>query len=109
MPSKIWGTRDYRKLDPLPHRIMLFEEWETYRRLVPELLARGDEGKYIVIIKSTILGVWATESEALAAARKQGVEEDCFLYRISPRVPFIRVSSLVWPWLFSASRSSPPT
>src|SRR5262245_36766289 len=42
-------------------------EWNTYRREVQQLLAAGHEGKFVLIKDQAIIGLYATENEAVKA------------------------------------------
>ena len=89
---KTYGKKaHYTELDPLPHGIVLWEEWEAYRRAAPRLLSEGQEGKYILIHGSTIVGVWDTEGQAESEVLRRDLDGSYFIYSIQPEVPFIRL------------------
>jgi hypothetical protein len=63
-------TIHYTQLqDPAPDAVFA-EEWRTWRREMPNLLATGFEGKYIVIKGNVILGPFEDLGAALAAGHQ---------------------------------------
>lgn len=50
-----------------PKLLMLQEEIRTYRRELPRLLERGQEGKFALIKGKEVVSVWDTFSDAMQA------------------------------------------
>ena len=57
------------ELPPLPTDDVHYQEWNTYLREAPRLLAEGHEGKALLIKGDTILGMFDT----LDAAKMAGL------------------------------------
>ena len=55
------------ELPPLPKDDVLHEEWNTYLREAPRLLAQGHEGKAVLIKGNEICGIFATWQDARMA------------------------------------------
>ena len=47
--------------------VALEREWDTFLKEMPRLLDEGQRGKYVLIQGDTVLGVWDTLDEAIAA------------------------------------------
>lgn len=41
-------------------------EWNYYRIIIADLLAKGHEGKWLLIKGQEVIGIWETEAEANA-------------------------------------------
>lgn len=44
----------------------LEQEMATYRRELPQLLAQGREGQFVLIKMDQVIGTWSVDTEALA-------------------------------------------
>jgi hypothetical protein len=58
-------TVHYSELPPSEPGSQLCQEWNFYRRNVGRLLAEGQDGKWVLIKRDAIIGVFAAEDEAL--------------------------------------------
>ena len=63
----------------------LEEEIETYRRELPRLLADGKAGRFVLIKAGSIVGIHASQAEALEAGRHQFGLEAIAVKKIDPR------------------------
>lgn len=54
----------YTELGPSAPNNPVAEEWETYRRIVGDLLAAGHAGEHVLIKGSEVIGFWPTFREA---------------------------------------------
>ena len=68
----------------------LAEEWETYRREVGRLLAEGNEGRYILIKNTQIIGIWDKREEAFATADRQFPLQPILVHQIQERERILR-------------------
>jgi hypothetical protein len=84
-PPKERPTIHYTELPPAKPGEELAEEWETYRREVGRLLAEGNEGRYILIKGSEIIGIWDDEEDALTTAYKMFPLQSFLIRRIQER------------------------
>jgi hypothetical protein len=57
-------ARQPEPLPDLPPGDVLEQEWNTFRRERPRLLAEGNEGRWSLIKGDEIIGVWDTMREA---------------------------------------------
>lgn len=90
-PPREPPTIHYTELPPSRPGDTLAEEWETYRREVGRLLAEGNEGRYILIKGSEIIGIWATQKEAFAAADQRFPLQSYFVRQILERERLLRM------------------
>lgn len=84
-PPKERPTIHYTELPPAKPGEEFAEEWETYRREVGRLLAEGNEGRYILIKGSQIIGIWDTQKEAFAVADQRLPLQSFFVHQIRER------------------------
>jgi hypothetical protein len=54
----------YTEIGDLPSDHPIYLEYQTYRRALPDLLARGAEGKFALVKGDEIIGIFADEDEA---------------------------------------------
>lgn len=57
---------------------VLDQEIDTYEKLKPQLLADGNEGKFVLISKDKLLGIYPTQNEAIEQGYEQvGLHRKC--------------------------------
>jgi hypothetical protein len=71
-------------------------EWETYRRVVGDLLAAGHEGKYVVIKGAEVVGLWTTDREAYRAGATRLPGQPFLLHRVAEWEPINRFGWLTF-------------
>jgi hypothetical protein len=62
-------TVPYTELPDLPPDDVLAQEWLTYKREMPRLLAEGQEGRFVLIKGEEVIGIWDTWREAVDTGR----------------------------------------
>src|SRR5262245_29603007 len=82
MVEKRKGYLHYTELPPGRPGLVLYEEWETYRREVGRLLAEGHEGRHILIKGTGIIGIWDTYREAMEEGYKRYLMQPFFVHEI---------------------------
>ena len=65
-------------------------EWNFYCRAVGRLLSEGNEGKWILIKGTAIVGIWDSEEEADRARLECFLQEPVLLKQIRSREPILR-------------------
>lgn len=80
----------YTELAPAVPDSPLAQEWETFRRALPGLLAQGLEGKHVLIVGEEVVSVWDTFSEALADGRRRFPNRPIAAQLVSEWQPVIR-------------------
>jgi hypothetical protein len=75
--------------DPRPGDV-LTTEWNHYRRVVGQLLAEGREGKWLLIKKEEIIGIWDTEEEADRVRVERFLLQAVLMKQILTREPILR-------------------
>lgn len=90
-PSPEPPTIHYTRLPPAKLGEELAEEWEMYRREVGRLLTEGNEGRYILIKGSEIIGIWPTQKEAFAVADQRFPFQPYLVHQIRERERLLRV------------------
>jgi hypothetical protein len=66
-------------------------EWNFYRREVGRLLAEGLEGKWLLIKKEEIIGIWDTQGEADAVRLERFLMQPVLMKQVLAREPFLRI------------------
>ena len=66
-------------------------EWEYYFRVVGRLLAEGNDGKWLLIKKEQIIGIWDTEEEAEAVRQERFASQPALAKQVLGGEEFIRV------------------
>jgi hypothetical protein len=72
----------------------LFLEWDTYRREVGRLLAEGKEGRFVLIKGQQLVGVYATEREALDHGARMFPCQAFLVHQLRAREPLLRCVSV---------------
>ena len=65
--------------------MVLNHEIETYRRELPQLLAQGQAGRYVLFKGDQLIGIWDSQAEALEAGRQRYGLEPIAVKKIDPR------------------------
>jgi hypothetical protein len=84
-------TIHYTRLPERKPSDALFEEYNTYRRELPRLLAEGYEGQYVLIKGQAILGIFATFAEALDEGDERFPDDAFLAQQILEWQPVLRV------------------
>lgn len=74
-------------------------EWTCYLTHVAQLLADGQEGRWIIIEGERILGIWDTEEAAQRARQQQLAKRPVLLRQIREREPMVRGGGYGRRWL----------
>jgi hypothetical protein len=77
--------------------MMLEKEAETYRRLKPELLGKGHQGRFAVIFGDELAGVWDTFGDACGAGYRRYHEVPFMVKEIQEVEPIYTITRLVAP------------
>lgn len=72
----------------------LLEEWESYRQEVGRLLAEGKEGQFVLIKGRQIIGLYATEREALEHGYRMSPCQAFFVHQVRQREPLLHCTSV---------------
>jgi hypothetical protein len=78
-------TIHYTELPPSRPGDTFAEEWETYRREVGRLLAEGNEGRYILIKGTEIIGIWDRQQDALSMGYQKYLLQPFLVHQIQER------------------------
>lgn len=78
---------------------VLSREWNTYRRLVGQLLADGHENRWVLIVGEELIGMWDTYQAARAVADERYFLKPVMLKQILTHEPHLGrlVPRLRWP------------
>ncbi len=66
-------------------------EWNYYGRTIGRLLAEGHEGKWLLIKKEEIVGIWDTEAQADSVRRERFLMQPVLMKQILAREPVLRI------------------
>jgi hypothetical protein len=94
-PPREAPTIHYTELPEAKPDSPLYHEWSFYRSVVGQLLAEGQEGRFLLIKGRAIIGIWDTHDEARAVALEKYLMQPCLIHQIRNREPLIRVSSRI--------------
>lgn len=72
----------------------LFVEWDSYRREVGRLLADGHQGRFALLKGQQIVGLYATEHEALDQGYQWFPGEPFLVHPVREREPVLRCISV---------------
>jgi hypothetical protein len=72
----------------------LFVEWDTYRREVGRLLTDGKEGQFVLIKGQQVVGLYATEREALDHGYRMFPCQAFLVHQVQKREPVLRCVSV---------------
>jgi hypothetical protein len=67
----------------------LFVEWDTYRREVARLLAEGREGQFVLIKGQQLVGLFASEQEALGQGYQTFPGQAFLVHQVCQREPLL--------------------
>jgi hypothetical protein len=71
-------------------------EWDLYRREVGRLIAKGHEGKHVLIKGEEILGIFETHNDALDEGYRRFLRTGFFVHHIQTWERVVRVSPYFW-------------
>jgi hypothetical protein len=89
--SSLLGTIPYTELPEGPAGSPIATEWDFYRRTVGRLLAEGHEGRWLLIQKEDIVGLWDTEAEANAVRVARFAHQPVLMKQVLAREPILRI------------------
>jgi len=75
----------------------LADERNTYRREVGRLLAEGQEGKFVLIKGTTIVGLFDTSEAARGVGLKQWLLQPFLVQQILTEEPYLRMRGVNFP------------
>jgi hypothetical protein len=78
---------------------VLAQEWETYRREVPRLLAEGHEGRFVLIKGQQVIAVYPTWAEAREAGLRLYLREPFLVRQVCIEEPLLRIRGYSLPCL----------
>ncbi len=91
-------TIHYTELPDFPPGSPGAQEWDTFRRELPRLLAAGHEGQFALIKGDTVAGIYPTHDDAARAGYAQfGVHEPFMVQPIRTWEPLLRLPWECWP------------
>jgi len=93
-------TVPYTEMGDLPPDSPIYREFQTYRRELPQWLAEGREGKFVLIKGEEVIGLFEKEADALAVGRERYLLGPFLVQQIRSREPVIRL-----PWLYWSCRT----
>jgi hypothetical protein len=97
VPSAEVRTVHYSELADLPPNSPIREEWQTYRRELPRLLAEGQAGRYALVKRDEIIGIFSTLDDAVTVGRAKYLFEPFLAQPIREREPLLRIRGLSLP------------
>ena len=68
-----------------PTNSVLHQEIDAYRRALPDLLAAGEAGRFVLIKGAQILGIWDRQAEALEEGRQRFGVDPIAVKLVDPR------------------------
>src|SRR5262249_6927793 len=71
-------------------------EWNFYRKQIGQLLADGNEGKWVLIKGEEIIGIWDTVQEADQMRAQQLLKEDVLIHQVLAWEPVLRGPTSFW-------------
>jgi hypothetical protein len=80
----------YTDLPPGNPESPLCAEWETYRREVGRLLTEGKQNQFVLIKDQELVGLYATEEEALAGGYRLFPGQAFLVHQVREREPLLR-------------------
>jgi hypothetical protein len=96
-------TVSYTDLPPAEPDSQVAVEWETYRREVGRLLSEGHEGRFVLIKREAIVGLYETAEAARAEGYRRYQLQGFLVHHILGREPLIRAPN--WLQIWHAARS----
>jgi hypothetical protein len=77
----------YTDLPPASPDSPLADEWDTYRQEVGRLLSEGKQGQFVLIKRRQVVGLYATEREALAHGYQMFPCQAFLVHQVREREP----------------------
>lgn len=87
------STRQPAPLPDLPPGDVLEQEWNTFRRERPRLLAEGNEGRWVLVKGATILGIWDTLDKVRREGYKRFLRESFLMQQLQYEVRPVRAGN----------------
>jgi hypothetical protein len=75
-------TRQPMPLPDMQPGSVIEQEWNTFRRERPRLLAEGHEGQWVLVKGDTIIGIWDTRREACRQGYKRYLREAFLVHQL---------------------------
>jgi len=91
LPPSCPRTLHYSELPEAAPDNQLSEEWNFYRRIIGRLLAEGHEGKWLLIKKEEIVGIWDTEADANTVRLERFLMQPVLMKQILAQEPLLRI------------------
>lgn len=92
MSQPVRRTIHYTEVPDLSPDDLLYREWKTFRRELPRLLAEGHEGKFVLLKGDAIIGLFATQNEALNTGRQLYLLQPFMVQQALTEEPLLRIS-----------------
>jgi hypothetical protein len=73
---------------------VLEQEWNTFRRERPRLLAQGYEGRWVHVKGDNIIGIWDTMREACHQGYKRYLEDSFLVHQLQCEERVYRAGNL---------------
>jgi hypothetical protein len=83
-------TIHYTELPEARPDHLLGTEWNFYRGQVGDFLAKGLEGRWVIIKGEEIIGIWDTKQEAEAVRTQRFPSQKVLMRQILEREPILR-------------------
>jgi hypothetical protein len=87
----------YTQLPDKPPNHPTEREWNFFRRELPRLLAEGHEGKWALLKGEEIVGLYATDREAVQAGYAKFLLEQFLVHQIRTWEPLLLTAWSFWP------------
>jgi hypothetical protein len=81
----------YTELPDVPPDDVYFDEWNTFRRELPRLLAEGNEGKFVLLKGKKIIGIYDTWEAGRSAGLEKYLLQGFLVQPIRTWEPLLRI------------------
>jgi hypothetical protein len=71
-------------------------EWNHYRSVAGQLLAEGNEGRWVLVKNDQVLGIWDDREDATAAGYERFLLQPFLIHQVQERERLLRLG---WRWL----------
>jgi hypothetical protein len=75
---------------------VLEQEWNTFRRERPRLLAEGHEGRWVLVKEDAIIGIWDTLEEARRVGYERFLRGPFLLHQLQYQERALRAGGYLW-------------
>jgi hypothetical protein len=93
-PPKQWPTIHHSELPEVLPGSPFATEWSFYCGIVGDLLAEGQEGKWLLIKGREVVGIWSTEAKVSAVRLQQGGTQSMLMKQVLDREPMLRTEHI---------------